>query len=90
MRKSLQSVQAFSAHLSINVVSEDEKGVNFSTMNLVNLATLLMFVWHIQMIPNRIGFEIMTMFSDILHALVVAGTVLEIGLNSLAWGMLNV
>lgn len=90
MRKSLQSVQRFSRHISIVTVTEDSDGVNLSIENLVNLAAVLMFIWNVQMIPNRIRFEIVTMASDIRNRLTLIVTVMEIGLESLSWGVLNV
>ncbi len=86
MRQSLQSVQKFSAHLSINIVAETDKDSHFSTMNLVNLATILMFIWHIQLILNRVRFEVLMLKTMSETMLKTMSEIIFIGLKP-EWGI---
>jgi len=87
MSKTLMFSRQVNVILSVNVVTQDGTGLQFSVLPLLSLTWLIMLIWRLRQRWNRFRFNLAMLADDITDRLAIATKVMSIGFNALAWGV---
>ena len=73
--------------LSVNLECKTPTGGELVSLPLLSLTWLVMLVWQVRLVINRLKFEIVMSRRDLIKTAAFVGRVVVIGLNSLAIGL---